>query len=154
MSLLRSARFPAIVLLAAAILALIIANSPLGPGALALKDAYIGIPGVFEMSVGHWIQDGLLAIFFFMVAVELQFELTSGELNSARKALQPAIAAAGGVIVPIAIFFAMPAGTDVRAWMADPDGDRHRVRARGARRLRQGAAARHPHLPPGSGHPR
>lgn len=117
MSLLRSARFPAIVLLGAAILALIIANSPLGPSALAVKDAYIGIPGVFEMSVGHWIQDGLLAVFFFIVAVELQFELTSGELNSARKALQPAIAAAGGVIVPIGIFLAFSAGTDsARGW--------------------------------------
>lgn len=117
MSLLRSARFPAIVLLAAAILALIVANSPLGPSALAVKDAYIGIPGVFEMSVGHWIQDGLLAVFFFIVAVELQFELTSGELNSARKALQPAIAAAGGVIVPIGIFLAFSAGTDsARGW--------------------------------------
>jgi NhaA family Na+:H+ antiporter len=116
-SLLRSARFPAIVLLAAAILALIVANSPLGPGALEVKDAYIGIPGVFEMSVGHWVQDGLLAVFFFIVAVELQFELTSGELNSARKALQPAIAAAGGVIVPIAIFLAFAAGTDSsRGW--------------------------------------
>jgi NhaA family Na+:H+ antiporter len=114
-SLLRSARFPAIVLLAAAILALIVANSPLGPSALAVKDAYIGIPGLLEMSVGHWVQDGLLAVFFFIVAVELQFELTSGELNSARKALQPAIAAAGGVIVPIAIFLAFSAGTD-SAW--------------------------------------
>ena len=117
MSLLRSARFPAIVLLAAAILALIVANSPLGPSALAVKDAYIGIPGLLEMSVGHWVQDGLLAVFFFIVAVELQFELTSGELNSARKALQPAIAAAGGVIVPIAIFLAFSAGTDsARGW--------------------------------------
>jgi NhaA family Na+:H+ antiporter len=116
-SLLRSARFPAIVLLAAAILALIVANSPLGPSALAVKDAYIGIPGLLEMSVGHWVQDGLLAVFFFIVAVELQFELTSGELNSARKALQPAIAAAGGVIVPIAIFLAFSAGTDsARGW--------------------------------------
>lgn len=112
MSLLRSARFPAIVLLAAAVLALILANSPLGPGVLALKDTYVGIPGVFEMSIGHWIQDGLLAVFFFMVAVELQFELTNGELNSARKALQPAIAAAGGVLVPIAVFLAFTWGTE------------------------------------------
>jgi NhaA family Na+:H+ antiporter len=116
-SLLRSARFPAIVLLAAAVLALIVANSPLGPGVVALKETYVGIPGVFEMSIGHWIQDGLLAVFFFMVAVELQFELTNGELNSARKALQPAIAAAGGVLVPIAVFLAFTWGTDsARGW--------------------------------------
>lgn len=112
MSLLRSARFPAIVLLAAAAAALIVANSPIGPAAQALKETYLGIPGVFEMSVGHWIQDGLLAIFFFVVAVELQYELTSGELNSAKKALQPAIAAAGGVIIPIAIFLLIAGRSD------------------------------------------
>ncbi|MDN3494583.1 Na+/H+ antiporter NhaA [Planococcus sp. APC 4015] len=112
MSLLRSARFPAIVLLIAAVLSLVLANSPWGASIVGLKDTYLGIPGVFEMSVGHWIQDGLLAVFFFVVAVELQFELTNGELNSARKALQPAIAAAGGVIVPIAVYVAFAAGSD------------------------------------------
>ena len=112
MSLLRSARFPALVLLAAAAAALIVANSPIGPSAQTLKETYLGIPGVFEMSVGHWIQDGLLAIFFFVVAVELQYELTSGELNSAKKALQPAIAAAGGVIIPIAIFLLIAGRSD------------------------------------------
>ncbi|PZU41495.1 MAG: sodium:proton antiporter [Microbacterium sp.] len=112
MSLLRSARFPAIILLAAAIAALIVANSPAGPAVGALKETYLGIPGVFEMSIGHWVQDGLLAIFFFVVAVELQFELTNGELNSARKALQPAIAATGGVLIPIAVFLAFAAGSD------------------------------------------
>ncbi|MEI3847307.1 MULTISPECIES: Na+/H+ antiporter NhaA [unclassified Microbacterium] len=117
MSLLRSARFPAIVLLAAAILALVLANSPLGPAVASVKDAYVGIPGVFEMSVGHWVQDGLLAVFFFIVAVELQYELTNGELNSARKALQPAIAAAGGVIVPIGVFLLFAARSDaVDGW--------------------------------------
>ncbi|HEX5857698.1 MAG TPA: Na+/H+ antiporter NhaA [Microbacterium sp.] len=113
MSLLRSARFPAIVLLAAAVLGLVLANSPLGPQLQDAKHAYIGIPGVFELSVGHWIADGLLAVFFFVVAVELQFELTRGELNSPRKALQPAIAAAGGVIVPIAVYLLFAGGTDV-----------------------------------------
>ncbi len=112
MSLLRSARFPAIVLLASALLALVLANSPLGPAIAGVKETYLGIPGVFEMSVGHWIQDGLLAIFFFLVAVELQYELTSGELNSARKALQPAIAAAGGVLVPIGVYLLFAAGSD------------------------------------------
>lgn len=116
-SLLRSARFPAVVLLLAAVAAVLIANSPLGPSAVALKDTDIGIPGLFEMSIGHAIQDGLLAVFFFMVAVELQFELTNGELNSARKAVQPAIAAAGGVLVPIAIFLLLAAGSDSsRGW--------------------------------------
>ena len=115
MSLLRSARFPAIVLLLAAALGLIVANSPLAPAVDDAMHAYLGIPGVFELSVSHWIKDGLLAVFFFVVAVELQFELTNGQLNSARKAMQPAIAAAGGVLVPIAIYLAMAAGSDATA---------------------------------------
>lgn len=111
MSLLRSARFPAFVLLAAAALGLLVANSPIGPAIDALAHLRIGIPGLFEMSIAHWIADGLLAVFFFVVAVELRFELSAGELNSVRKALQPAIAAAGGVIVPIGIFLLFAAGT-------------------------------------------
>ncbi|WP_431779660.1 Na+/H+ antiporter NhaA [Microbacterium aurantiacum] len=117
MSLLRSARFPAVMLLSAAVLGLIVANSPIGSAVDAAKHTYLGIPGVFEMTLGHWVQDGLLAVFFFIVAVELQFELTAGELNSARKALQPAIAAAGGVVTPIAVFLLVAGSSDAsRGW--------------------------------------
>ncbi|GAA5197249.1 Na+/H+ antiporter NhaA [Microbacterium jejuense] len=112
MSLLRSARFPAIVLLVAAALGLIVANSPAAGAVDAVMHAELGIPGVFELSVSHWIKDGLLAVFFFVVAVELQYELTSGQLNSARKALQPAIAATGGVLLPILIYA-------IFAWRSD-----------------------------------
>ena len=115
MSLLRSARFPAVVLLVAAALGLIVANSALAPSVDAAMHTYLGIPGVFELSVSHWIKDGLLAVFFFVVAVELQFELTNGQLNSARKAMQPAIAAAGGVLLPIAIYAVIAAGSDATA---------------------------------------
>ena len=118
MSLLRSTRFPAIVLLVAAALGLVLANTAPGPALQEFMHAPVGIPGLLEMSVSHWIQDGLLAIFFFVVAVELQYELTTGELNSARKALQPAIAAAGGVLVPIGIYLALAQGTD--AWAGWP----------------------------------
>ncbi|WP_435527955.1 Na+/H+ antiporter NhaA [Microbacterium aurantiacum] len=117
MSLLRSARFPAVMLLSAAALGLIVANSPIGSAVDAAKHTYLGIPGVVEMTLGHWVQDGLLAVFFFVVAVELQFELTAGELNSARKALQPAIAAAGGVVTPIAVFLLVAGSSDAsRGW--------------------------------------
>jgi NhaA family Na+:H+ antiporter len=110
-SLLRSERFPAVVLLLAAALGLILANSAWGPAAQDLKSTYVGIPGVFTMSLGHWVQDGLLAIFFFVVAIELREAMTTGELHPPKRALQPAIAAAGGVLVPIAIFAAVTAGT-------------------------------------------
>ena len=117
MSLLRSARFPALLLLLAAVAGLVLANSPWGEAALAAKDVHIGVPGVVDLSVGHWISDGLLAVFFFVAAVELQFELTSGQLNSPRTALQPAIAAAGGVIVPVAVYLLIAGGGDTaRGW--------------------------------------
>lgn len=115
MSLLRSARFPAVVLLVAAGLGLLVANSAWGPAVDHAMHTDLGIPGVFELSLSHWIKDGLLAVFFFVVAAELQYELTAGQLNSARKALQPAIAAAGGVVVPIAIYAAMAWGSDASA---------------------------------------
>jgi NhaA family Na+:H+ antiporter len=110
-SLLRSERFPAVVLLAAAAVGLILANSPWGPAADAVAATPLGVPGVFRLSLGHWVQDGLLAIFFLVVAIELREELTTGQLHPPRRALQPAIAAAGGVLVPIAIFSAITAGT-------------------------------------------
>jgi NhaA family Na+:H+ antiporter len=115
MSLLRSARFPAVILLVAAALGLFVANSAWGPAVDVAMHVEFGIPGVFELSLSHWIKDGLLAVFFFVVAVELQYELTRGQLNSARKAMQPAIAAAGGVLVPIAIYAAMAWGSDATA---------------------------------------
>jgi len=117
MKLLRSTRFPALLLLLAAVVGLVIANSGWGDAAQAVKAAHVGIPGFVDLSVGHWISDGLLAVFFFVAAVELQFELTSGQLNSPRTALQPAIAAAGGVIVPIVVYLIIAGGAGTaRGW--------------------------------------
>lgn len=115
MALLRSARFPAIILLVAAAAGLLVANTPAGEPVDAFLHRYVGVPGVLELTLDHWIADGLLAVFFFIVAVELQYELTAGQLNSARKALQPAIAAAGGVLLPIAVYLAFAWGTDAQA---------------------------------------
>ncbi len=113
----RSDRLPALLLLVSAAAGLIVANSGWGDAAAAVKDAKIGIPGVLEMSVGHWVADGLLAVFFFVVAVELQYELTSGQLNSRRRAVRPAIAAAGGVIAPILVYVLISSGTpSVSGW--------------------------------------
>ncbi|BDV31095.1 Na+/H+ antiporter NhaA [Microbacterium terricola] len=111
MRLLRSDRFPAVLLLAAAALGLIVANTAAGPAVIDAFAVHIG-PAPFDLSLTHWVQDGLLAIFFFSVSVELQYELTRGELGSARRAALPAIAATGGVLVPIAIYLAIaaPAG--------------------------------------------
>ncbi|MBS1907118.1 MAG: Na+/H+ antiporter NhaA [Actinobacteria bacterium] len=103
--LLRSAQFPALLLLAAAGLGLLLANLPSHDAIAGILDAHLAVPGTgLDLSVSHWVSDGVLAIFFFVVALELQYELTRGELNSVRAAIQPAIAAAGGILVPIALY--------------------------------------------------
>lgn len=118
MSFLRSERVAAALLLVAAVLGLVIANLPFGSTVIAVKDVHLEIPWLrVDLSTGHWITDGLLAIFFFIVAVELKRELVIGELNSPSKAMLPAIAALGGVIVPAAIYVAFTAGTEtVDGW--------------------------------------
>jgi NhaA family Na+:H+ antiporter len=110
--LLRSARFPAILLLIAACAGLIVANSPLGDDVIEFSHTHLAVPGTaIDLSLTHWVSDGLLVFFFFIVSVELQYELTKGELRSIRRAAQPALAAAGGVLIPIAIYLAFTAGS-------------------------------------------
>ncbi|NQX37057.1 Na+/H+ antiporter NhaA [Herbiconiux sp. VKM Ac-2851] len=112
MGFIRSERVAAFLLLAAAALGLILANTGIGPALMELQDAHLAIPGTpLDLSVGHWISDGLLAVFFFVVAVELKNELTVGQLNSVSKAVRPAIAALGGVIVPALVYLAVTAGS-------------------------------------------
>ena len=115
---LRSPRLAAVYLLVAAGCGILLANSPAAEAAFTVQHLEFGIPNTpFLLEAGEWIADGLLAIFFFTVAVELQFELTSGQLRSARNALLPAIAAVGGVLMPIAVYLmvAAPAGL-ARGW--------------------------------------
>src|SRR6478735_3547618 len=110
--LLRSARFPAVLLLVAAGAGLIIANTAIGPAVIEFSHAHLAVPATaIDLSLTHWVSDGLLVFFFFMVSIELQYELTRGELRSARRAVQPALAAAGGVIVPIVIYLIITAGS-------------------------------------------
>ena len=112
MSIFRSERNSAGLLLAAAALGLILANTNAGIGLLEANDAHIGFPTVgLDLSTGHWISDGLLVIFFFIVAVELKYELVAGSLNSPTKAILPAIAALGGVIVPAGIYLLFNVGS-------------------------------------------
>lgn len=109
---LRGQQFPAALLLAAAALGLLLANLPAHAAIRNVLDAHIAIPGTaLDMSVGHWISDGLLAVFFLVVAIELRHELTHGQLDSPRKAVQPAIAATGGIVVPIAVYLLIAGGT-------------------------------------------
>lgn len=94
-------------LLAATLLALIVANSPLGIDYFQLRDTYLSVAfgeWSWQISVGHIAADGLLAIFFFLAGLELKREFVAGELRDPRKAIVPVIAAIGGVAVPAAIY--------------------------------------------------
>lgn len=116
MSLIRSERAAAGILLGAAVLGLVLANTGLGPALQDLKAASFGPEALhLHLSVGEWISDGLLAVFFFIVAIELRHELTVGELSSWQKALHPAIAAVFGVIAPAAVYLAFTAGSGLEA---------------------------------------
>jgi NhaA family Na+:H+ antiporter len=107
MAFLRSERVSALLLVVAAALGVGLANSAAGPGLFALRDTHLDIAWLgLRLSLGHWITDGLLAIFFFLAAIELRHELTRGELDTPRKALIPAIAAVGGVLAPALVYLA------------------------------------------------
>ncbi|MBO9626155.1 MAG: Na+/H+ antiporter NhaA [Microbacterium sp.] len=102
---LRGQQFPAVLLLLAAGLGLLLANLPAHDAIASVLEFHIAVPLTgLDLSIAHWVSDGLLAVFFLVVAIELRHELTHGELDSPRKAVQPAIAAAGGVLVPIAVY--------------------------------------------------
>jgi len=102
-----------IVLLIAAAAALIWANSPWDQHYFDLLHAHISIDlNVFSIdeTVGHAVNDGLMAIFFFVVGLEIKRELVHGELASPRKAALPVAAALGGMVVPALIYVAFNAG--------------------------------------------
>ncbi len=103
MQLLRSDRFSALLLVGAAAAGVVLANSAWGDAARSVEDFRLGA-GALELSVGHWIKDGLLAVFFFIAAIELRHEMRHGELDTAGKALVPTAAAVGGVIAPAILF--------------------------------------------------
>ncbi len=99
-----------IMLLFAAVLALVLANSPLAALYGALLDTpvtiRVGALGI-DKNLLHWINDGLMAIFFFHVGLEIKRELIEGELSTLKQAALPAIGALGGMVVPALIYYAI-----------------------------------------------
>jgi NhaA family Na+:H+ antiporter len=114
-------------LVAAAVIALVWANSPASDSYFALRDLRIGYaPWHLDLSLGAWAADGLLAIFFFLVGLELKREFIAGDLRQLSKSVVPVAAAVGGVIVPALVFalvnlsspgtlrgWAIPTATDI-----------------------------------------
>jgi NhaA family Na+:H+ antiporter len=110
------------ILLAAAAIALIWANSPWAASYKALTVFHIGTDEFglhLDLTLGAWAADGLLAIFFFVVGLELKREFVAGDLRDPHRAALPIAAAVGGMVVPAIIFaaFTIGAGGDaVRGW--------------------------------------
>lgn len=97
-------------LIGAALVALVWANSPWAGGYEALRSVSFGPAALhLHLSMQEWVVDGLLAVFFFLVGNELKQELVHGELRHPRQAALPIVAAIGGVVVPAGIFLAVNA---------------------------------------------
>lgn len=104
-----------VLLILCTIVSLALANSSLGEAYLALWHAQIG-----GMSVGHWVNDGLMAIFFLMIGLELERELYNGELADFKRALLPIFAALGGMIFPACIHYTLNVGLPTQAGIGIP----------------------------------
>ena len=111
--LLRSESGSGLILIGAAALALLAANSPLAATYFELLESYVG-----GLSILHWINDALMALFFLLVGLEIKREMVDGELSSWPRRILPGIAAAGGMIVPAAIYVGFNWGSPVelRGW--------------------------------------
>lgn len=109
-----------IVLILATITAVIWANSPWGE--LYQKLSHLDIGTYFNgkqyhLTLDHWVKDGLMAIFFFVVGLEIKREILIGELSSIKKAALPVMAALGGAIVPALLYFFLnPSGPAASGW--------------------------------------
>ena len=110
-----------VVLMAVALLALLTANSSLAPAYFAALNVY-----VFGLSILHWINDALMAVFFLLIGLEIKRELIDGQLSTWSRRALPGIAAAGGMLVPALVYvavnwqtpatlrgWAIPAATDI-----------------------------------------
>ncbi|MFG6402686.1 Na+/H+ antiporter NhaA [Microbacterium sp. P04] len=107
-TLLRKEAVGGILLVVAAAIAIVWANSPAADAYFALRDFRIGYePWHLDLTLGTWAADGLLAVFFFLVGLELKREVVSGDLRRFGTAIVPITAAFGGVLVPALIYTAI-----------------------------------------------
>lgn len=109
-----------ILLLAAAVVAMLLANTDAAEVYHHVLETPLGVSlnaAVLEMSLHHWINEGLMTLFFFVVGLEIKREVLVGELSRPRQALLPMIAALGGMVVPAGLYLSWVAGTEAqRGW--------------------------------------
>ena len=97
------------------LISLVLANSPFGESYLHFWHQHVA-----GLSIEHWVNDALMAIFFLLIGLELERELYSGELSDFRNALLPIFAAVGGIAVPALIHFSLNGGTQTHAGLGIP----------------------------------
>jgi len=111
------------VLIGCTIISLIIANTAWGDSYLHFWHSYLDLSFLnveLNYSIEHWINDGLMAIFFLLVGLEIERELYVGELSSFKNAILPIIAAIGGMAIPALVYSFFNAGTDTASGFGIP----------------------------------
>ena len=110
-----------LLLLISAVIALIVSNSSFSSTYFEILQSYffIGVNNIgIKMSLLHWVNDALMAVFFFFVTLEIKREFLQGELSNPKQALLPIIAAIGGMLVPalIYVYINFQTGDTLRGW--------------------------------------
>ncbi|RYY40672.1 MAG: Na+/H+ antiporter NhaA [Chitinophagaceae bacterium] len=117
----QSERGGGFVLILATVVSLALANIFIGPAWADFFHHKVGPEALqLHLSIEHWVNDGLMAIFFLLVGLEIERELYVGELSSPKQALLPIVAAAGGMLVPALIHFLFNRGTDTQSGFGIP----------------------------------
>jgi len=111
----KSEQFGGMLLLVCTVVSLALANSPLSAQYLEFWFAKLG-----PLSIEHWINDALMAVFFLLIGLELEREMYAGELSKLRNALLPAFAAIGGMVAPALIHYAFNAGSATQSGFGIP----------------------------------
>lgn len=114
-----SGKVGGIILLVCVLISLIIANSSYGVNFETFLNTTVGFSFV-NYTISAWINDGLMAIFFLLVGLEIKRELIEGELSTIKKASLPVLAALGGMIVPASIYYLFNKGEDTAAGWGIP----------------------------------
>lgn len=104
-----------VLLIICTLFSLLVTNSSFGAAYVSFWQVYVG-----GLDLEHWINDGLMAIFFLLVGLELERELYSGELAHFKNALLPIVAATGGMVAPALIHLSINAGTSMQAGFGIP----------------------------------
>jgi len=116
----RDQKTASVLLLASTLIALIIANSPLADqyeGFVKTRIGFVLGDHDYAMTLHHWVNDGLMALFFFILGLEIKRELLVGELREPARALPVIAAAAGGIVVPALLYYALNHGGDaIQGW--------------------------------------